>query len=53
MCVHYQIHLLLFNTSAISSNVVTPVKSTVSELPSANVTQKLVAEVMSDEDKPN
>ena len=45
--------LLLFRISAISSIVVAPVKSTVSEVVSANVTEKLVAEVISEEDKPN
>ena len=53
MCALPDTSLLLFNTSAISSIVVTPVRSTVSEVVSANVTEKLVAEVISDEDKPN
>ena len=53
LCALPDTSLLLFRTSAISSIVVTHVRSTVKEVESARVTVKLVAAVTSDEDKPN
>ena len=53
LCALPDTSLLLLRTSAISSIVLTPVRSTVTELESARVTVKLVADETSDDDKPN
>ena len=53
LCAFPDTSLLLLRTSAISSIVFTPVRSTVKDVESARVTVKLVAAVTSDEDKPN